>query len=160
MRKWLKFERSGRTEILQVDKHAIALQTGVQVPRRIWTLVVLHVCTSTTSVHKHAHCSMYHSLTSLVRHCAHRALHVCTSRTSVNKHAHCSIYNTLTSLVRHCTRRALHAAHASQALGHGLTCALLVRNTSCKRDQQAPLRSMNVDVYPVISSSVAVKDNT
>ena len=31
MRKWLKFERSGRTEILQVDKHAIALQTGVQV---------------------------------------------------------------------------------------------------------------------------------
>ncbi len=33
MRKWLKFERSGRTEILQVDKHAIALQTGVQVPR-------------------------------------------------------------------------------------------------------------------------------
>lgn len=31
MRKWLKFERSGRTEILQVDKHAVALQTGVQV---------------------------------------------------------------------------------------------------------------------------------
>ena len=31
MRKWLKFERSGRTEILQVDKQAIALQTGVQV---------------------------------------------------------------------------------------------------------------------------------
>jgi len=34
MRKWLKFERSGRTEILQVDKHAVALQTGVQVTFR------------------------------------------------------------------------------------------------------------------------------
>ena len=44
MRKWLKFERSGRTEILQVDKHAIALQTGVQVWWRD-ALALLHVDT-------------------------------------------------------------------------------------------------------------------
>ena len=31
VQKWLKIERSGRTSILQVDKHIIAQETGVQV---------------------------------------------------------------------------------------------------------------------------------
>ena len=54
MRKWLKFERSGRTEILQVDKHAIALQTGVQVRQRCRSFATLRSIAVPMQCHVHS----------------------------------------------------------------------------------------------------------